>query len=64
MVFSFQRLLKIGKAPAAPFLPVLKPEESPRSIPTVRFELEKPYGPFFSAVPMVMIVNESRPLAR
>ena len=26
VVYSFQRVLELGKAPAAPFLPVLKPE--------------------------------------
>src|SRR5437667_88895 len=55
VVFSFQRLLKIGKAPAAPFLPVLKGDNITAADPrTVRIKLEKPYGPFFSAVPMVM----------
>ena len=59
VVFSFQRVLKIGKAPAAPFLPVLKPDGITAPDPqTVRIRLEKPYGPFFAAVPMVMIVNE------
>src|SRR5690242_8913190 len=59
VVFSFQRVLKIGKAPAAPFLPVLKPDGITAPDPqTVRVRLEKPYGPFFAAVPMVMIVNE------
>src|SRR5207248_9760876 len=59
VVFSFQRLLKIGKAPAAPFLPVLKPEGITAVDPqTVRIRLEKPYGPFFAAVPMVMILNQ------
>ena len=59
VVFSFQRVLKIGKAPAAPFLPVLKPEGITAPDPqTVRIRLEKPYGPFFATLPMVMIVNE------
>jgi len=59
VVYSFQRVLKIGKAPAAPFLPVLKTEGIAAADPqTVRVRLEKPYGPFFSAVPMVMIVNK------
>jgi len=59
VVFSFQRILKIGKAPAAAFLPVLKPEGIAAADPrTVRIRLEKAYGPFFSAVPMVMIVNQ------
>ena len=58
VVYSFQRLLKIGKAPAAPFLPVLKGENVTAVDPrTVRIKLDKPYGPFFSAVPMLMIVN-------
>jgi len=58
VVYSFQRVLAIGKAPAAPFLPVLKSANISALDPqTVRFRLEKPYGPFQSAVPMVMIVN-------
>src|SRR5437868_9851859 len=59
VVFSFQRVLKIGKAPAAPFLPVLKQAGVTAVDPqTVRIRLEKPYGPFFATLPMVMIVNE------
>jgi peptide/nickel transport system substrate-binding protein len=59
VVFSFQRLLKIGKAPAAPFLPVLKTDNiTAVDAQTVRIRLDRPYGPFFSAVPMVMILNE------
>lgn len=59
VVFSFQRVLKIGKAPAAAFLPVLKAEGVTAPDPqTVRIKLEKPYGPFFAAVPLVMILNE------
>jgi len=59
VVFSFQRVLKIGKAPAAPFLPVLKQAGVTAVDPqTVRIRLEKPYGPFFATLPMVMILNE------
>ncbi len=59
VVFSFRRVLKIGKAPAAPFLPVLKQDGISAVDPrTVRIRLEKPYGPFFATLPMVMIVNE------
>src|SRR5882724_9431460 len=65
VVYSFQRVLKIGKAPAAAFLPVLKPEGVTAIDPqTVRIQLNKPYGPFFSAVPLVMIVNSKLVQAR
>ena len=58
VVYSVQRLLGIGRAPAAPFLPTLKPESvnAPDRY-TVRFTLDRPYGPFFSMLPMVFIVN-------
>jgi peptide/nickel transport system substrate-binding protein len=58
VVYSVQRLLGIGRAPAAPFLPILKPESvtAPHRY-TVRFTLDRPYGPFFGMIPMVFIVN-------
>src|SRR5580704_18547589 len=58
VVYSVQRLLGIGRAPAAPFLPTLKPESvnAPDRY-TVRFTLDRPYGPFFGMIPMVFIVN-------
>jgi peptide/nickel transport system substrate-binding protein len=58
VVYSFQRLLAIGKAPSAPFLPVLKPDRvtAPDRY-SIRFQLDKPYGPFFAMIPMVAIVN-------
>jgi peptide/nickel transport system substrate-binding protein len=58
VVYSVQRLLGIGRAPAAPFLPILKPESvnAPDRY-TVRFTLDRPYGPFFGMIPMVFIVN-------
>ncbi|HVH81548.1 MAG TPA: ABC transporter substrate-binding protein [Stellaceae bacterium] len=58
VVYSAQRLLAIGKAPAAPFLPILKAESitAPDKY-TVRFTLAKPYGPFFGMIPMLAIVN-------
>jgi peptide/nickel transport system substrate-binding protein len=58
VVYSVQRLLAIGKAPAAPFLPILKansvtaPDKS-----IVRFSLDQPYGPFFAMIPMIAVVN-------
>jgi peptide/nickel transport system substrate-binding protein len=58
VVYSVQRLLAIGRAPAAPFLPILKPDsvEAPERY-TVRFTLAQPYGPFFSMMPTIAIVN-------
>jgi peptide/nickel transport system substrate-binding protein len=58
VVYSFRRVLAIGKAPAGAFKPVLKPENvtAPDKY-TVRFVLDKPYAPFLSAVPIVAIVN-------
>jgi peptide/nickel transport system substrate-binding protein len=58
VVYSFQRVLKIGKAPAAAFLPILKPDSVTAVDPqTVRIKLEKSYGPFYAAVPLVTMVN-------
>ena len=58
VVYSFRRLLAIGKAPSAPFLPILKPDSvtAPDRY-SVRFQLDKTYGPFFATIPMVFIVN-------
>jgi peptide/nickel transport system substrate-binding protein len=58
VVYSFRRVLGLGKAPAGAFLPVLKaadvtaPDKS-----TVRFRLGQPYAPFLAAIPIVCIVN-------
>jgi peptide/nickel transport system substrate-binding protein len=58
VVYSFQRLLAIGKAPSAPFLPILKPESATaQDRYSVRFQLDRTYGPFFATIPMVFIVN-------
>jgi peptide/nickel transport system substrate-binding protein len=58
VVYSFQRVLALKLAPAGAFLPVLKPEKVTAPDPhTVRFVLEKPYAPFFAAIPSVSIVN-------
>jgi peptide/nickel transport system substrate-binding protein len=58
VVYSVRRLLAIGKAPSAPFLPILKPSSvtAPDRY-SVRFQLDQPYGPFFAMIPMVAIVN-------
>lgn len=58
VVYSFKRVLALGKAPAGAFKPVLKPENvTAPDKHTVRFVLDKPYAPFLAAVPIVMIVN-------
>ncbi len=58
VVYSFQRVLALGKAPASAFLPILKPEHiTAPDATTVRFVLERPYGPFLAAIPIVAIVN-------
>ena len=58
VVYSFQRVLKLGRAPAAAFLPILKPDHvTAPDLRTVRFTLSKQYGPFLSAIPIVCIVN-------
>ncbi len=58
VVYSFQRLLGLNKAPAAPFLTVIKSDSVTAPEPyLVRFKLEKPFGPFFATVPMVAVVN-------
>ena len=58
VVYSFQRVLALGKAPASAFLPILKPDHvSAPDAATVRFQLERPYGPFLAAIPIVAIVN-------
>ena len=58
VVYSFQRVLALGKVPAAPFLPILKPGLISASDPySVRFRLERAYGPFFGTLAIVAIVN-------
>ena len=58
VVYSFKRVLAIGKAPSGAFKPVLKPDNiTAPDKSTVRFMLDKPYAPFLAAIPIVMIVN-------
>jgi peptide/nickel transport system substrate-binding protein len=58
VVYTVQRLLALKRAPAAPFLPILKPEAvtAPERY-TVRFTLAQPFGPFLGMIPMLAIVN-------
>ena len=58
VVYSFKRVLAIGKAPSGAFKPVLKPDNvTAPDKSTVRFVLDKPYAPFLAAIPIVMVVN-------
>src|SRR5215467_11437991 len=58
VVYSFKRVLALGKGPAGAFKPVLKPENiSAPDKETIRFKLDTAYAPFLSAIPIVMIVN-------
>jgi ABC-type transport system substrate-binding protein len=60
VVYSVQRLLGIGRAPAAPFLPILKPDSvtAPDRY-TVRFMLDQPYSPFFGSTRVLALLNGS-----
>jgi len=58
VVYSFQRVLGIKKAPSGAFRPVLKAANvSAVDSHTVKFVLDKPYAPFLSAIPIVSVVN-------
>jgi peptide/nickel transport system substrate-binding protein len=57
--FSFERLLTLGKAPAAIFKRMgLTPEKVRAIAPyTVEIQLERSFGPFLETIPTVSIVN-------
>ncbi|MBV9785305.1 MAG: ABC transporter substrate-binding protein, partial [Acidisphaera sp.] len=58
VVYSFRRVLALGQAPASAFLPILKPEHVTADDKyTVGFKLERTYGPFLAAIPIVAVVN-------
>ncbi len=58
VVYSFRRLLAMGKGPAGAFLPVLEPEGVTKvDERTVAFRLKRAYAPFLAAMPLVAIVN-------
>lgn len=59
VVYSFRRVLGLGKAPSGAFSPVLKAENvTAIDKRTVQFVLDKAYAPFLSALPIVAIVNQ------
>jgi peptide/nickel transport system substrate-binding protein len=57
--YSFERLLTLGKGPAAIFRRMGLTAEHIRVVDsyTVEFSLEQPFGPFRVAIPIVSIVN-------
>jgi peptide/nickel transport system substrate-binding protein len=58
VVYSFKRVLAIGKAPSGAFKPVLKPDNiTAVDKSTVKFVLDRAYAPFLAAIPIVAIVN-------
>ena len=60
VVYSVRRLLALKQAPAAPFWPILKPENVvANGRYEVRMTLDKPYAPFLAAVPMIGIVDKA-----
>lgn len=60
VVYSFQRLLALGKGAAGTFKPILKSENVSAPDPlTVKFVLETPYAPFLASMPLVVIVNKA-----
>ena len=59
VVYSFKRILALKKAPSAAFWPILKPENVIATGKySVQMTLERPYAPFFAAIPLVSIVEK------
>lgn len=59
VVYSFQRVLGMGRGPAAAFMGILNADSiTAEDDRTVRFVLTQPYAPFLSATPLVSIVNK------
>ena len=58
VVYSFKRVLTLGKSPASAFKGILKPENVTKTGQyTVKFVLDEPYAPFLASLPLVSIVN-------
>lgn len=58
VVYSSQRVLKLGQGPASAFKPVVKAENISRTEDgAVKFVLDKAYAPFLATMPLVAIVN-------
>lgn len=60
VVYSFRRLMALGKASASTFKGIMKPESiTAIDDRTIKFVLDTPYAPFLSAIPLVPILNKS-----
>jgi peptide/nickel transport system substrate-binding protein len=58
VVYSFRRVLALGRAPSGALKPILKPEHvTAPNATTVQFVIDTPYAPFLSTMPIVAIVN-------
>jgi peptide/nickel transport system substrate-binding protein len=58
VVYSFRRVLTLGRAPSGALKPILKPENvTAPDAHTVQFRIDKPYAPLLSTLPIVAIVN-------
>lgn len=58
VVYSFQRVLGLGRGPASAFITYLKPDNiTATDARTVTFKLDEPYAPFLAAIPLVSILN-------
>lgn len=59
VVYSVDRLLRLGKDPASVFKPCLKPGASEAlDRYTVRMKLYQPFAPFLSILPIICVVNK------
>lgn len=59
VVYSFKRLLTMGKGPSGAISPVLQPDNvSKVDDLTVQFTLDRAYAPFLATMPLVSIVSE------
>lgn len=60
VVYSFRRLMALGKGSASTFKGIVKPDNiTAIDDHTVKFVLDTPYAPFLSAIPLVAIVNKA-----
>ena len=58
VVYSFRRVLALGKAPSGALKPILKPENvTAPDAATVQLVIDKPYAPLLATMPIVAIVN-------
>ncbi|MAM14002.1 MAG: peptide ABC transporter substrate-binding protein [Rhizobiaceae bacterium] len=59
VVYSFQRLMALGKGAASTFTPIMKAENvTALDDRTIQFVLDTSYAPFLAAMPLVSIINK------